>query len=162
MSEMIVVRQATEECARWAWRRCLEGLDNPEKNFGPGIDRALHPAERHYWITADDWPIGLAWVRRFINDTGEILRYGFALFPECRGRHYAQPTSRALITQLFTDYPEARTLIAMIWGSHPLQRWRGTKAGRGHMRYVGELLEASATGSLHMTQITRTSWEAWT
>lgn len=75
-------------------------------------------------------PVGLAWVRRFITETGHIRRYGFALLPEARGRGLARAISREVITSIFADYPETLTLVAMVWGTNPGEGWKPTREGR--------------------------------
>jgi hypothetical protein len=147
------------DAARIVWRRCLEGLDDPVRYFGPDVEVDLHPAERHYRLVAESQTVGLGWVRRFTK-AGHIRSYGFALYPESRNRHLSIPASGALITTIFEEYPETHALLAMIYGSNPLRRWNLSRGGLGRSHYVGEIHDATPDGtSLHIAQVTRKAWQ---
>jgi hypothetical protein len=155
----IEIARASLDEARAGWRRCLEGLDDPARYFGPDVDLDLHPGERHYRLVADRQAVGLGWTRRFTK-AGHIRSYGFALYPEARNRRLSIPASGALLTTIFEEYPETVTLIAMIYGSNPLKRWNLSQGGLGRSHYVGEVYDATPDGaSLHIAQVTRKAWQ---
>src|SRR5262245_10874033 len=137
--------------ARRIWRRCLEGLEDPARYFGPDVNLELHPGERYYRLLVDSQEIGLGWVRRF-TPGGQIRSYGPAFYQEARKRGYALGVSTAMLRRIFREYPETSTILAMIYSSNPDQRWRLTKEGRRRpARYVGEILSATPDGlSLHI------------
>lgn len=142
--------------ARPIWRRCLEGLDDPARYFGPDVELDLHPGERYYRLTADGQTFGLGWMRRFTRN-GFIRSYGHAFFKEARGRGLARGASTAMLRRIFREHPECMTVLAMIYSTNPDQRWRLTKEGRRpQARYVGEILSAGPDGlTLHLVQIER-------
>lgn len=156
---MIEAQRCEPEMARGAWQRCLKGLDDPAEYFGPDVDMELHPGERYYRLTADSEEIGLGWVRRFTKG-GHIRSYGFALYPEVRHRGHAHPATRAVVSAIFRDYPETCTVVAMIYGSNPRERWRPSAEGRYPTTYVGKMSAANGN-ALHFIEVTRASWNAW-
>ena len=159
---MVMAECCSTDAARGLWSRCLQGLDEPEHFFMPGISRDLHPGDQHYLLSLDGKPIGLAWQERHISPVGHIRKSGFSLFPEWRGRGLPAAVSKAVTTAIFEQYPETQTLVAYILSTNPHQRWRKTQEGRGRWRYVGEVLGATPSGaSLHCIQITRDDWACW-
>lgn len=157
--EFIEALHASPDEAREYWHRCLDGLEDPARYFGPDADLDLHPGEQYYRLVLDRQIVGLGWVRRFTK-AGHIRSFGFALYPEARNRRLSIPANAALITTIFEDYPETSTLLVMIYGTNPLKRWSWSRAARGRSRYVGEIYDATASGaSLHISQITRAAWQ---
>lgn len=162
MSDITAVACHQDE-ARKLWPRCLEGLADPAKHFGPDVEPDRVRADQFYRLVVDGDTIGLGWARRFTR-LGSIMSYGKAFVAEARGRGLSRAVSAVLVTRIFADFPACSTVLAMIWGTNPHYPL-GAPTFDGYryhgIRQVGEIREALPTGeSLYIVQILRSQAKA--
>lgn len=177
----------------WAeqfWPRCLEGVD-PTEAYGPEVDLKCHPGDLYWAVVEDqvreylgdvaDWgdvaggismglldepvEIGMAWANRYENQ--HMWTYGFALYPEYRGRAKTSDFNVAneILHHLF-EKEGAATALTMVYSTNPRAlRYNGLQGDqfaptRPYRRLVGCVKDAGGPGvDLWTFQSVRSLWQ---